>query len=519
MAYSFNICLKIYAGMGIHRVDKMKFRVKALPISAGNPLIAVVNYIDALKYDLHSSDRILIKTRKKQTTAIIDLTDEHSFVMPGEIGLLTEVCNKLDVKTGDIVSINVQSKPMSITFIKKKLNGNRLSHDELRTIVNDVVNDRLSEIELTYFVSSSFIHELSISEIVGLTKAMINTGEILKLNKSPIVDKHCIGGVAGNRTTMVVVPIVAAAGLAIPKTSSRSITSAAGTADTVEVLCDVSFPIDKMKKIVSSTNGCLVWGGSVNLAPADDKFIKVEHPMSLDPVGQLISSILAKKKSVSATHVVIDIPVGKDSKTEKKQRALMLKRMFEVVSRKLGLKLDVLITDGSEPIGNGIGPALEARDVLWTLLNDKRSAEDLRKKSLMIAGRIFELVGKARKGEGIALAADILDSGLAYEKFIEIIKAQNARIIYPDQIELAAYSLYVRATKAGKVKHISNKGINKIARIAGSPYDKKAGLYLYVHKGHKVKKGDKLFKIYSDSRERLKQAKNAVSLLGPVEIS
>ena len=222
------------------------------------------------------------------------------------------------------------------------------------------------------------MHELDINESVSLTKAMINTGEILKLNKYPVMDMHCIGGVAGNRTTMIIVPIVASAGLTIPKTSSRSITSPAGTADTMEVLSNVSFSIKEIKKVIRKTNACLVWGGSVNLAPADDKIIRIEHPVSLDPEGQLLASILAKKRSASATHLLIDIPIGKGSKIENRKKALHLKRLFESISKKLGIKIKVIITDGSQPVGNGIGPGLEARDVLWVLKNDSKQPLDLK---------------------------------------------------------------------------------------------------------------------------------------------
>jgi putative thymidine phosphorylase len=341
---------------------------------------------------------------------------------------------------------------------------------------------------------------------------------VLKLDREIIVDKHCIGGVAGNRTTMLVVPIMAAAGLTIPKTSSRAITSAAGTADTVEVLCDVSFPLEKMAKIVSKTGGCFIWGGSVNLAPADDKIIRVESPMSLDPVGSLISSILAKKKSVSATHVLVDIPVGKGCKTESRKRALQLKHKFERVAKKLDLTLKVAITDGSQPVGNGIGPALEARDVLWTLMRSPKGAADLREKSLTLAGKLFELAGTKGKGKGRLYAQQILDSGKAYDKFIEIIQAQNAKVIFPEQIEVGSYASVIKAVGSGTVRSLDNKRVNKIARLAGAPHDPKAGLYLYKHKRDRVRKGQALITIYADSKERLRFAKQFATEFSPYVI-
>ena len=481
----------------------MQIRVRNLCISTGNPLIALINYIDAAKLDLHYSDRIRIRKGAREITAMIDITDANDIILPGEIGLFKEVHERLSVKDSDIVSIRLEEKPRSIHYIKKKLRGEQLTDSEISEIVDDIIKDKLSEIELTYFVAASYTKELTDREVVALTRAMLRSGECLRFAKGPICDKHCIGGVAGNRTTMLVVPIIAAAGLTIPKTSSRAITSAAGTADTVEVLCDVTLPIDRMRKIVEKTNGCFVWGGAVNLAPADDKIIKVEHPVGLDPVGGLIASILAKKKSVSATHIIIDIPVGRGCKTESVARASLLKRRFMAVAKSLGMKVCVLITDGSQPVGNGIGPALEARDVLWTLMGSPLAAQDLKEKSITLAGRLFDLAGKTRPGKGRLLARSIIDSGKAYDKFIEIVQAQKAKVRFPEQIELASHSKVIKAPRSGRVAFIDNKRVNRIARLAGAPHDPKAGLYLYRHKLDRVRKGQPLFRIYADSKERL----------------
>jgi AMP phosphorylase len=485
----------------------MELRVKDLAISTGNPLIAIVNYIDAHKLDLHFADRIRIRKGTREIVAMIDITTSNELVLPGEIGLFKEVYEKIRVKDCDIVIIRLEQKPRSLSHIKKKLEGGKLNELEIREIVNDIIDDRLTEIELTYFVAAGFINELDDKEVVALTNAMINTGERLILKNKVVADKHCIGGVAGNRTTMLIVPILAAAGLVMPKTSSRAITSAAGTADTMEVLCDVSFNLEKMAKIVAKTGGCFCWGGAVNLAPADDKIIRVEAPMSLDPIGGLIASILAKKKSVSATHVIIDIPVGKGCKTESMKRARLLKAKFERIARRISMKIKVIVTDGSEPVGNGIGPALEARDVLWTLMGSEKGARDLREKSIDLAGHLLDLAGKTKKGRGRQLARHILECGMAYEKFIQIIQAQNAKVIFPEQIEVGSYTTKILAPQSGTVRFINNKRINKTAKTAGAPHDPKAGLYIHVHKGKKVKRGDVLFTIYADSKERLRFAR------------
>ena len=496
----------------------MKLKVKDIDIATGGPLVAVLNECNALKLDLHYEDRIKIKKGRKSVIAIIDIAESKKIVSGGQIGLYEEVLSKLNIKSGNLVDISLVEKPASIQYIKEKLKGKKLSYKEFYQIIDDIIKNKLSEIEITYFVSACYMHELDIEESVSLTKAMINTGEILKFNKYPVMDKHCIGGVAGNRTTMVVVPIVAAAGLTIPKTSSRSITSPSGTADTMEVLCNVCFSIKEIKRIVRKTNACLIWGGSVNLAPADDKIIRIEHPVSLDPEGQLLASILAKKKSVSATHLLIDIPIGRGAKIESRKKALRFKSLFEAISKKLGMKVMVVITDGSQPIGNGIGPALEARDVMWILENDLRQPFDLREKSVKMAGLLLEIGGKAKKGAGSKKALEILESGAAYRKMIEIIKAQGGKKVKADDINIGKFAYDFRANKSGLIAHINNESISKIARSAGAPLDKGAGIYLYKHVNDSVKKGDKIFTVHAKNKQKLKYAVDVLKKIDGVVV-
>jgi len=496
----------------------MKLKVKDIDIATGWPLVAVLNETDALKLDLHHGDRIKIKKGKKSVIAIIDISESKKTVPSGQIGLYEEVLTKLNTKSGNFVDVSLVEKPLSIQFIKKKLKGKKLSYEEFYQIIDDIIKNKLSGIEITYFVSACYMHELNIDESVSLTKAMINTGEILKLNKYPVMDKHCIGGVAGNRTTMVVVPIIAAAGLTIPKTSSRSITSPAGTADTMEVLCNVCFSIKEIKKIVRKTNACLVWGGSVNLAPADDKIIRIEHPVSLDPEGQLLASILAKKKSVSATHLLVDIPIGKGAKIESKIKTFHLKRLFESISKKLEIKIRVVITDGSQPIGNGVGPALEARDIMWVLENNSRQPFDLREKSVKMAGLLLEMGGKAKKGTGFKKALEILESGAAYKKMIDIIKAQGGKKIKADNIKIGKFVYKFKSNKSGIIAHIDNNSISKIAKAAGAPLDKGAGIYLYKHVKEHVKMNEIVFIIHAENKQKLNYAINVLKRIDGIVV-
>lgn len=496
----------------------MKLKVKDMDIATGGILVVLINKEDAAKLDLHAMDRIKITKGRYSETAVIDIGESRKALLPGSIGLFEEVIHSLHAKSMDTVHIRIAKKPISVDFIKKKLDGKTLKKQEIEQIIWDIVHNKLTDIEIAYFVSACYTNVMTMKETVMLTKAMAECGDILKIDKYPVMDKHCIGGVPGNRTTMILVPIIAATGLTIPKTSSRSITSPAGTADTMEVLSNVSFNIKKIKKIIANVNGCIVWGGSLNLAPADDKIIRVEKPLAIDAESQLLASIMAKKYSVSSTHILIDIPLGSGSKIESKGEALKLKERFEQIGDALKKKIKVIITDGSQPIGNGIGPALEARDVLWLLKGDEQQPHDLKHKSILMAGYMLELAGKSKPGLGYKDALGILESGAAYKKMLQIIKAQGCRKIEPENIKLGSYTHDYKAARKGMVSGICNLCISRIARIAGAPQDKEAGIYLYKHKTDRVKEGEVIFRIYSNSREKLKNAVEELKRNNPYSI-
>lgn len=479
----------------------MKLKAKKVGLATGSAAVAVLNYKDAQHAGLKQGDRILLAVGRKKAVGVVNIVDSSHIVRKGHIGFSNELHAALEVRSGQVVSIDISQKPQSVYYIAKKLRGAELTKQEIYAIVQDVVDNTLTDIEITYFVSACYIHELSDREIADFTRAMVSSGKQLKFSSAKVVaDKHCIGGVAGNRTTCLVVPIIAAAGITIPKTSSRSITSPAGTADTMEVLCDVTLTLDAMKKVVSKTGACMVWGGAMDLAPADDRLIRIEHPLSLDPIGQMIASILAKKLSAGSTHCLIDIPVGKGAKVHSRSHGTLLQKKFEKLGRMLGLKTKVVITDGTEPIGNGIGPALEARDLLWTLKNDSRGSAQLRQKAIRLADELLALVGSKQS------AKELLDSGAAYKKFVEILRAQGARVTNPDVIAVGKHIFEIRATRKGVVSAIDNSLISRIAIRAGAPFDTGAGIYLHKHVGDRVAAGDLVYVIYGENKQKAKGA-------------
>ena len=479
-----------------------QFAVKAMGIETGGILIALLNKEDAERLDLHMGDRVKISKGRREITAILDIAESTKTLAKGKLGLFEEALQNLGAKTGSKVSIHFAGKPESLRHIKDKLHGKQLNAKELHHIIDDITNDRLTDIEKTAFVMAGYMHGFTMKETVAMTKAMVETGEQIKF-KGTVLDKHCIGGVPNNRTTMIVGPIVAAAGLVMPKTSSRAITSPAGTADTMECLAKVELPKSKIEKVIQKCGVALVHGGSMHLAPADDKIIEVERPLSIDAEGQLLASVMAKKHSVGAKVVLIDIPMGPSTKAKNKKDANKLKRKFVTLGKALGMKVKVIVTDGSAPIGNGVGPLLEAMDVLAILKNEEQGPQDLREKSLKMAGILLELSGKVKKGKGYHRAKYLLESGLAWQKMQEIIKLQGKQKLPA----IGKYSFEVTAQKKGKVKAIDNVVIAKLARTCGAPFDKGAGLYLQKKKKDKVQAGETLFTLYAKSEEKLTLAK------------
>ena len=482
-------------------------KAKVLNIATGGPLVVLLHKKDAERLSFHTGDRIMVVKNKKEVTAIIDIATK-GVVKKGVIGLFKETAKSLGVKKDCTVKVFPGEKPESVLYIKEKLDGKTLSKEKIQRIIEDISTHKLSDVEITYFVAACYSGRMSLKETVYLTEAMVNTGDVLKIKTKNgiIADKHCIGGVAGNRTTMLLVPIISSLGVIIPKTSSRAITSPAGTADTMEVLCNVNFPMKQLYKLVEKEGAFITWGGAVNLAPADDKIIRVENPLSIDSEGQLLASILAKKKSVSATHVLIDIPVGKGAKIESLREAKHLKKRFEIVSRLISMKTRVIITDGSQPIGRGIGPALEARDVLWVLEQDERAPKDLEKKALFMSAELLRLTTKIKFKEALKKAEESLRSGRALDKMIRIIKNQGPKVTESSEIKLGKYKAVVKARKSGKITWINNKRVSLIARVAGAPLDKKAGIYLEKKKGDYVNHHSILYIIYAENKQKLEYA-------------
>ncbi len=493
----------------------MKLSVKIVDIANRG---AMLNQQDARHIGVLDGDRILIQNEVNGRSVQVHLDTTASIIPPGTIGIYRPANTPISADEGAAVEVRKAGSPESLAFIRKKMDGEALNKDELRTIMQDIVDETLSPAESTAFITATYINKLSIDEIEHLIHAMVDTGERLSFSTHPIVDKHSVGGVPGNKTSLIIVPIIAAAGLKIPKTSSRAITGAAGTADLMEVLAPVEFTAGEVQRMTEKVGGTIVWGGATNIAPADDRIIMYEYPLRIDARGQMIASVLAKKLAVGADIVVIDIPVGQSTKVTDVQDGRRLARDFMELGDRLGMHIECALTYGESPVGHTIGPRLEVQEAL-SVLEGAKEPESLIQKSLALAGIALELSGKAARGQGYQAAESILSEGKALEKFREIIEIQGGDPgVTADSLTPGEHTFVVRAPERGYVTGLDNRALVALARAAGAPHDPGAGLSIHPKKGTRVSAGDPLFTIYADRSWRLQKAVEEGRRLMPVVV-
>lgn len=487
------------------------FKARKLDFESGHRPEVVIRESEARRYGIRKADVLKIVWKNKSFFAAVNYT--NSKVQEGEIGFFREIwqCDKgKEMNCGGIAEVSLIKRPDSIKAIKKKLLGSSLNYKEIKSVIKDISDGLLGDIETTYFVASSFRGNFSDKELYYLTKAMVETGEQMKF-KGIVIDKHSVGGLPGNRVTPILVSIAASLGFTIPKTSSRAVTSPAGTSDTLEVFMPVCLDTKEIKKVVAGTGGCLVWGGSLRIAPADDKIIKVSYPLVMEPYNKMIVSIMAKKVAMGIKYLVIDMPIGKNTKIKDMKAAGMIERKMQYIAGKFGIKLKVMISHVIDPAGRGIGPSLEARDILRVLQQKINRPLDLEKKSLKITSELLALTGKYTIEEARKAARENLRSLKAWEKAKEIIEAQGGDpTIDSEKIKLGAFQFKFKAAKNGRIAMYDNKAIIEFCRILGAPSIKQAGIYLDKVIGNKFKKGDTLFTLYADSSDRLDLAKAAL---------
>lgn len=496
--------------MNFVRVTPVRLKIKPIAINTFRENVLILSRdCHALRPErLKGSRKVEIETGGERLLATVVIAEDPLLVAADEVGLTQPAFRRLGAPAGALANVAPAPPPSATSAIFDKVRGDTLTPAKLSDVVHDLVDNRWSDMEIAAFLvaCASF---MTADETLALTDAMARAGKRLEWGNRLVVDKHCIGGVPGNRTSLIVAPIVAAHGLLFPKTSSRAITSPSGTADTMEVLARVDLDEHEMRAVVEKCGGCVVWGGRVDLSPADDVLISVERPLSIDTPDQMVASILSKKIAAGSTSLIIDVPVGPSAKVRDTRAALRLRKLFEFVGSRLGLHIDVMMTDGSQPIGRGIGPKLEMRDVMAVLRCASEAPTELVEKSVKLAGRLLELDPDVKGGQGERRARELLTSGTALRKMEQIAEAQGPS---PVSNDIGPLVREVAAKADGWIDGIDCLRIARIARLAGAPNDPGAGIDLLKRKGDNVRAGEPLYRIHGVEQTDFEYAANAADI-------
>jgi len=482
---------------------KNSFQLEAVIIDAeiSDNFYIFLHRKEAKEQGIRKIDSLMVTTPAHQNLTVeVMLTD--SFVKLRQAGIPEDLAQRLNIKAGDILDLELLGIPSSVKFIARRLRGEELNYPEVYQIMSDLVDYRLNDAMVAFYLASVFWDNLSLDEVFFITKAMVETGKKLNFGDE-VADKHSTGGLAGNRITPIIVSIVSSFGVLMPKTSSRAITSPAGTADTFEVLAPVLFSAAEVRKIIKKTKGCCIWGAK-DIASADNRIIRVAYQLPGEPIAKLVTSIMAKKVAMGARYLIIDVPVNPTAKVKTLQAADEIKSLFLYLGKRFKIKVKVISYYSFGPVGRGIGPALEARDLIRVMQRKERRPLDLEKKGIYYAGELLEMTGRVKKGQGQEEAQQCLEDGRAWRQLQKIIKAQGGNPnIDSEDIQLGKFIYPLRAIKKGRVRMIENQDLSWVAKSLGAPTSKKAGVYLEKLPGELVKEGDTLCYLYTTSQARL----------------
>ena len=499
------------------------FSLKAqqINIKTGNGFQVWLNESEAFKFGITAVDDVILSYEKnakhKNIVVNVDLTND--FLDSWEIWITQDIFEKHDIKTWDIVSISTINKnPLSLEAIKKKLFWKKLNKNEIKALMRDMTDGKISDLLVAYYAACSFAYPSNKDELFWTAKYSAEMWDMIKFKYDTAV-KYSIGGVPGNETTMIIVPILGSLGISSPKTFSRAITSPAATGECVEVLMDTEFSVREMKKLVTKNLSCLANGESLKFAPANDKIIKVSYPLYMEAYSKVAISIMAKIYAWGTKYCLIDLPVGKNGKIKDKKTANRIAGHFKYIWEKLGMKVFVEMSNADHPVGRGIWAVLQTREALRILQNKDVFSKDIKEKSLKLSADLIELVGLAKWKKAIDLAEKQLKSGAAWEYMKKIIKAQNLVhnkkpdyktisylwIIDSEDLPLAKFSEKIIAKKSGKIKSINVKLLKDLTRLFWAPFDKQAWIYFNKLHWESVKKWDILCELYSNNQEDLER--------------
>ena len=485
----------------------LHLKVMYLPVRDAETLTVVLNEKQARWFGITASDKISIT--KSNWEQLVTNVVVSSKIWVEYIWIYENILDRFPLEKNEVVAVELaESSSIANDAIRKKMKWEPISYEEMYAIIKDISEWKLSEVMMTYYVASSFFYPTTDEEMYQTAKAMAECGVMFKYPEWEIIaDKHCIGWVPGNETTMIMIPTLASLGIKMPKNFSKAITSPAATGECVNVLMDINFDKAGIEKLINDVNCCLVWGWWLDLAPADDKIIKVQYPLAMQSRAKVVSSIMAKKYAMWVTHSLIDIPVWPTAKVTTMEEALDWKQKFQYVGKKLWMKMTIQITPANEVIGNWVGAILQVREVLRVLQQHQNRPKDLEAKAMFLTWKIIEIVWLAKGKEAEKLARKQLESWAARKMMQKIIKAQNGNPnISSEDLKPGIFTKEVLADTAGKIRKVDLHNVNQICRRLWCPAINEAWIYLSKRLWDKVKVWDVLFTMYSTSENKIELA-------------
>ena len=492
-------------------------KIVSFDIQNWNANIVIINTEQAADYGIKDDDKISLI--RKWEEFVVDVALSDKYVQANEIWVTKDFLEEYPIMEWDTVLVSfVKNNPLSMQAIRKKLLWKKINEEEIDAIIEDVKDNKINDLVLAYYVATSFFYKSDIHELAYTTKATAYTWDIYRF-PGVVAGKYCIWWVPGNETTMIIVPILASLWITLPKSFSKAITSPAATGECVNVLMDIEFDKQEIIRITDRVWACLVWNEKLNLAPVNDRIIKVSAPLGMEPYARMISSIMAKNYAMWINHCLIDIPMWPTAKVWTLKDAKRVAKRFREIWEYLWIKMDVEITDGSQPIGRWIWACLQAREALRILQQHSDKSEDLEKKAIFLAAKILLLCGKVKSMKAAAtLVKSQLNNWEAWKKMQEIIKAQNWNPnIKSEDIQLGKFSHDVIAEKDCIIKKVDMKHLNTMVRWLWAPKQYEAWIYLYKRLWDKVRKWEIIYTMYSNSANKLnliKQMQNEKDFYG-----
>ena len=469
--------------------------------------IVMINREQADEYGIKDDDKISLIRKNEEFVVDVSLTD--SYVQANEIWVTKDFLDEYPVMEWDTVLVSfVKNNPLSMQAIRKKMLWKKINEEEIDAIIEDIKDNKIQDLVLAYYVSTSFFYKSDIHELAYTTKATAYTWDMYRFPWI-VAWKYCIWWVSGNETTIIVVPILASLWITVPKTFSKAITSPAATGECVNVLMDIEFEKQEVIRLTDKVWACLVWNEKLNLAPVNDRIIKVSSPLGMEPYARMISSIMAKNYAMWINHCLIDIPMWPTAKVATMKDAKRVAKRFKEIWEYLWIKMDVQITDGNQPVGRWIWACLQTREALRILQQYKIRSEDLENKAIFLASKILVLCGAANSmSNAKKLVKAQLENWEAWKKMQEIIKAQNWEPnIKSEDIQLGKFSHDVIADKDCIITKVDMKHLNTMVRWLWAPKEYQAWIYLHKKLWDKIKKWELIYTMYSPSANKLNLVK------------